>query len=69
MNNHPSSFEEEFSEKEKEVTDQVIRVISVAKEEKQQLDNEANIDNIVEACKSAFLKTREFQAAMQGNPS
>lgn len=66
MNNPPFSYEEEFLSKEKEITEYVIRVIAVAKAEKQLLEDEALINNIVNACKIAFIKTREFQTLMQG---
>lgn len=55
------SYEEEFFDKEKEITESVINVISVAKTENNNIDDTALKDNIVNACKEAILKTKFFQ--------
>jgi hypothetical protein len=61
-----SPGEIEFQEKEKEITDAVIRVIGVAKRENQQVLNEEVKAMVVEACKSAVAQTMAFQNTMKG---
>lgn len=55
------SYEEEFYDKEKEITESVITVINVAKSENENIDDPSLKDNIVNACKEAILRTKHFQ--------
>lgn len=58
--------EEEFQSKEKEITDVVIKVISLAKKENQEVINEELKASVVEACKKAVAETLAFQNTMKG---
>lgn len=58
--------EKEFFAQEKSITDAVINVIAVAKNETQYVTDESTKQAIVEACKVSVQKTRHFQALTQG---
>lgn len=62
----PSPMDEEFVQKEKEVTDAVIQVIAMAKKENQEILNEETKAVVVEACKQAVAQTMAFQNTMKG---
>jgi hypothetical protein len=61
-----SPMDEEFAQKEKEVTDAVIQVIAMAKKENQEILNEETKAVVVEACKQAVASTMAFQNTMKG---
>jgi hypothetical protein len=61
----PGPEEIEFQEKEKELTDAVIKVIAMAKKEIVEISNSIAKQNVVDACKAAANATFEFQAIMK----
>lgn len=62
----PPQIDEEFAQKEKEVTDAVIQVIAMAKRENQEILNEETKAVVVETCKQAVAQTMAFQNTMKG---